>query len=98
VQAREVDRDVIVRVFGNHLSAGGEFVYGVVREVGFHLEGGTELAFEVFEGRIDVALVGHAFEDVQDRGARALNRVARDAEFFRDCVGGAKSDAVNRAC
>ena len=30
--------------------------------------------------------------------ARALNRVARDAEFLGDCVGGAESDAVNRAC
>src|SRR5208282_3423395 len=43
------------------------------------------------------ALVGHAFEDVQDRGARPLDRVARDAEFLGDGVGGAKSDAVNGA-
>ena len=97
VQAREVNRDVIACVFGNHLAAGGEFVHCVVGEVGFHLERGAELAFEIFERRIDVALVGHAFEDVQHGGARALDRVARDAEFLRDGVGGAKSDAMNRA-
>ncbi len=97
MQAREVNRDVVVGLFGDHLTAGGELVDGVVHEVGFHVECGAELAFEILEWRIDVTLVGHAFEDVQDGGARALNRVARDAEFLGDSVGGAKSDAVNCA-
>ena len=97
MQAREVNRDVVVGRFGDYLTAGGELVDGVVCEVGFHVECGAELAFEIFEWRIDVALVGHAFEDIQDGSARALNGVAGDAEFLRDCVGGAKSDAVNRA-
>ncbi len=97
VQAREVNRDVIVGLFGDHLAAGGKLVDGVVREVGFHVERGAELAFQILERRIDVALVGHAFEDVEDGGARALDRVARDTEFLGDRVGGAESDAVNRA-
>ena len=97
VQAREVNRDVIVGRFGDHLAAGGELVDGVVREVGFHVERGAELAFEILERRIDVALVGHALEDVEDGGAGALDRVARDAEFLGDGVGGAKADAVDGA-
>ena len=97
VQAREVNRDVIVGRFGDHFAAGGELVDGVVGEVGFHVERGAELAFEILERRIDVALVGHALEDVEDGGAGALDRVARDAEFLGDGVGGAKADAVNGA-
>ncbi len=88
---------MIVGLFGDHLAAGDEFVDGVVRQVGFHLERAAELAFEILEGRIDVALVGHAFENVEHCGARALDRVARDAEFLGDSVGRAKADAVNRA-
>src|SRR5208283_4290899 len=97
VQACEIDGRVIVRLFDNHLTAGGELIDCLARQLGLHLERGAELTFEILEGRIDVALVGHALEQVQDRGAGALNRVARDAEFLRDGVGGAKSDAMNGA-
>ena len=67
------------------------------RKLRVHLQRRRELMLQVTEGREDVALLGHPFEQKDDRGARALDRIFRDAEFFGDRVGGAKADASDGA-
>ena len=84
-------------VFGNHVAAAASSSTPRARGPRPCRARVSKLPLEIFERRIDVSLVGHAFENVEDGGARALDRVARDAEFLGDRVGGAKADAVNGA-
>src|SRR5260370_41674438 len=53
--------------------------------------------FEIAERREYVSLLGHPLEQINQRCARALNRVARDAQLFRDRVGRTKTDSADRA-
>ena len=46
------------------------------------------MLLEIFERRVDMPVVGHPLEQVDDRRAGALNRIARNRELLRDRIGG----------
>ncbi len=106
MQSREINRHLrpafcsvaarVGRIFDDHLTARCQFADRLAREIRFHLERAAKLTFEIFERRVNVAFIRHALEDVQHRGARALNRIPRDSEFLRDRIGRPKTDPVYR--
>src|SRR5579872_4912247 len=95
VQALEIHRGMIAGRLRDDLAALLQLLERACREIDIHLEAAFELLLEIFERRVDMTLVRHPLEQENDRRAGTLNRVARDAELFRDRIGGAESDSVN---